>query len=228
MKKKSLLLGVAGLMAISSVACASPLQDYEMGKAAIGVGMNITGGGDADMPTFGLPVTCDTDSKKKMSFEATVGLGNNTAIQYKRHNSGFDYGYVLSGFGPVTSGSVSYNTDELNVMYKVSDGLDVYVGGVKNNLSMNVAGGVDGSRSDNTMQLGVQYAHTVAPNLDAWVNVGVGGNSTKHAEIGVGYNFTKNVALDLSYKYYTTKFEGNGVDLEPTNKGVYTAVTFKF
>ena len=78
--KKKVLLGLAIGMSLSTVAFASPLQNYDAGKAEVNVGTTLApamASGSDNGETF------KSDVKNKINGGATVGLGRNLALQFK-------------------------------------------------------------------------------------------------------------------------------------------------
>ena len=212
--KKKVLLGLAIGMSLSTVAFASPLQNYDAGKAEVNVGTTLApamASGSDNGETF------KSDVKNKINGGATVGLGRNLALQFK---------YVDSQQKP-SGTELNMRTQEYNLRYKVDKNVSVYAGemharaGVKNSF-------VDASATRNIFQAGVQYEAPLSKNVTGWAGMGFGSNM-QHYEAGIGYALTENLDLDLSYQYTQVKdFERNDRKYNTTVKGLYAGLSFKF
>ena len=209
---KKVLLGMAISMSLSTVAFASPLQNYDAGKVEVNVGTTIA----PAMSTSNNSGSVNTDVKNKIEGGATVGLGNNLAVQFK---------YVDSQQKP-SGTEFNMRTQEYNLRYKLNENVSLYAGhmharfGIKNNA-------VDAATTRSLFQGGVQYEAAISKNLTGWAGMGFG-RDLQHYEAGLGYALAENVDLDLSYQYTQVKHFGgdNGVDC--TAKGLYAGLSFKF
>lgn len=103
--KKTLILSLALALGITTVCAASPLKNYNAGKVAVDLGLNV--------PTSNTYEGHSVGSKKTSPYAGiTVGLGSNTAVNYKWNQY-------------KNSGSNKVEAQQLNLMYKVLPVLDV-------------------------------------------------------------------------------------------------------
>ena len=213
--KKKVLLGLAiGMSLSTAVACASPLEDYSLGKAEINVGTTLV---PAMATTYGNKTTKD-DVKNRIEGGATVGLGHNFALQFK---------YVDSQQKP-RGNEINMRTQEYNLRYKVDKNFSVYAGEMHARRAFK-GHGVDVSSTRNIFQAGVQYETKLGKSLTGWAGMGFG-SDMQHYELGLGYALTQNLDLDLSYQYTQVKgFATNtGLQSDVTAKGLYAGLSFKF
>ena len=206
---KKVLLGLAIGMSLSTVAFASPLQNYEAGKAEVNVGTTII----PAMATSASGGTSKTDVKNKIEGGATVGLGHNLALQFK---------YVDSQQKPY----YEYNmrTQEYNLRYQVDKNVSVYAGQMHARFGAK-SSSREVSATRNIFQAGVQYEAPIGKNVTGWAGMGFG-SGMQHYEAGIGYALTENLDLDLSYQYTQVKNFADTVDC--TAKGLYAGLSFKF
>ena len=114
--KKTLILSLALALGITTVCAASPLKNYNAGKVAVDLGLNV--------PTSNTYEGHSVGSKKTSPYAGiTVGLGSNTAINYKWNQY-------------KNSGSNKVEAQQLNLMYKVLPVLDVYAGYVDSDVKL--------------------------------------------------------------------------------------------
>lgn len=201
--KKFALLTSSVLMAtvICSAAYASPLQNYSAGKVAVDLGVNLPssveyGGHDFDDSNSGYA-------------GATLGLGNNMALNYKWNN------YDADNFDT--------DTHQLNLMYKLVPGVSAYVGYLHADTS-----GYFGN-SEGSAQVGLSASYDIPALFTVWGNVGVGTNNAGY-EVGISKELTNN--LELNASYYNQKFDNafscDGHEADLKAKGVNLGVTLKF
>ena len=96
--KKTLILSLALALGITTVCAASPLKNYNAGKVAVDLGLNV--------PTSNTYEGHSVGSKKTSPYAGiTVGLGSNTAVNYKWNQY-------------KNSGSNKVEAQQLNLMYK--------------------------------------------------------------------------------------------------------------
>ena len=94
--KKTLILSLALALGITTVCAASPLKNYNAGKVAVDLGLNV--------PTSNTYEGHSVGSKKTSPYAGiTVGLGSNTAVNYKWNQY-------------KTSGSNKVEAQQLNLM----------------------------------------------------------------------------------------------------------------
>ena len=117
--KKTLILSLALALGITTVCAASPLKNYNAGKVAVDLGLNV--------PTSNTYEGHSVGSKKTSPYAGiTVGLGSNTAVNYKWNQY-------------KNSGSNKVEAQQLNLMYKVLPVLDVYAGYVDSDIKLHAA-----------------------------------------------------------------------------------------
>lgn len=185
---------------ISTAAYASPLKSYEPGKVAIDAGIT-------------LPSSIEGDNYKMSKSDstylgATVGLGSNTALNYRWDN--------------FKAGEGKTRTQQLNLMYKLLPNLSAYAGYLNADTSTDHMGG----HNNNSGQIGLQAQFELPLLFTVWGNVGYG-DKNKSYEIGVSKPILNNVELNLSY--YDHKFqEALGDDGDMKARGVNMGVTVKF
>lgn len=199
--KKTLILSLALALGITTVCAASPLKNYNAGKVAVDLGLTV--------PTSNTYEGHSVGSKKTSPYAGiTVGLGSNTAINYKWNQY-------------KNSGSNKVEAQQLNLMYKVLPVLDVYAGYVDSDIKLH-----GDSRSRSSGQVGVQGRVELPFLCTLWGRAGVG-NKLNSYEIGLSRTLVSNVELNLSY--YDNKFKDSapgGSDVK--TKGVNMGITVKF
>ncbi len=199
--KKTLILGLALALGITTVCAASPLKNYDSGKVAVDVGFTV--------PTSNKYEGVSVGSKKTSPYAGvTVGLGKSTAVNYKWNQY-------------KNSGSNKVEAQQLNLMYKVLPVLDVYAGYVNSDVKL-----YGHSRSRNSGQIGLQGRVELPLMCTLWGKAGVG-NKLNSYEIGVSHSLVANVELNLSY--YDNKFKNSAPgSLDVKTKGVNVGMTVKF
>lgn len=199
MKKLAILTSSVVLAtAISAAAFAAPLQDYSAGRVALDVGVN--------MPSDTEYGGHECDDSNSIYAGATLGLGNNMAVNYKWNS------YDANHFDT--------DTHQLNLMYKFAPGLSAYAGYLHSNTS-----GAFGD-SQGSVQAGLAASYDVG-FATVWGNVGFGTNNSGY-EIGLSRAVASNVDLNISY--YDQKVDDvlKDGDVDFKAKGVNAGVTFKF
>lgn len=199
--KKTLILSLALALGITTVCAASPLKNYNAGKVAVDLGLT--------MPTNNSYEGASVGSKKTAPYAGiTVGLGNNTAINYKWNQY-------------KNSGSNKVEAQQINLMYKVLPVLDVYAGYVNSDIKLH-----GDSRSRNSGQIGLQGRVELPFLCTLWGRAGVGSKLNSY-EIGLSRSLVSNVELNLSY--YDNKFKNSAPgSIDARTKGVNLGVTVKF
>lgn len=196
----SFILSAVIAASLSTAAYASPLKNYDAGKIAVDAGIT-------------LPSSIEGDNYKMSKSDSTylgaiVGLGSNTALNYRWDNFKADEGKT--------------RTQQLNLMYKLLPNLSAYAGYLNADTSTDHAGGHD----NNSGQVGLQAQFELPLLFTVWGNVGYG-NKNRSYEIGVSKPILNNVELNVSY--YDHKFQDAlGDDSDMKAKGVNMGVTLKF
>lgn len=202
MKKNHILTLTAGALLAASLctaAYASPLKNYDAGHVAIDAGLTLPSslkGGNYKM------------SKSDSTYlGATMGIGNNMALNYKWNNYKADQGKTRA--------------QQLNLMYKLLPGISAYAGYLNADTSTDFGG-----KNKNSGQVGLQASYDLPLLFTVWGNVGVG-NKNSGYEIGISKPIFNNVELNASY--YDQKFsDALGDDADMKAKGVNLGLTVKF
>ena len=186
-------------LCLHSTAQASPLKNYAAGKVAIDAGIT-------------LPSSIEGDNYKMSKSDssylgATLGLGSNTAINYKWNNFKAHEGKLRA--------------HQLNLMYKVLPGISAYAGYMRTDTNTRIGG-----HDKDTLQAGLQASYDIPALFTIWGNLGAGTKSNTY-EIGLSKPILNNLELNISY--YDHKFKdslGKHRDLDA--KGVNLGLTLKF
>lgn len=191
--KKTLLL-TAGLCVLTGVAFASPLKNYDAGHFAIDAGVTLPSSVKLE----------DMKMSKSSSgyYGATVGIGNNMALQYKFNNYKAKEGKT--------------GTHQTNLLYKFMPNLEAYAGYER----MNQSGILHNHK--NAAQVGLQAHFDIPLLFNVWGNIGYSSKG-RMTEIGISKPIFNNIELNASY--YTGKFDN---DSDVKVRGVNTGVTVKF
>lgn len=201
MKKTTLFLSICACAAFTfgSVVSASPLKNYDAGKIAVDAGVTLPTsikGGDYKM-----------SKSDSVYLGGTVGLGSNTALNYKLNN------YKAEGN--------KTRAQQVNLMYKLLPGVSAYAGYV------NADTKYEGYKNtQNSGQFGLSAAYDIPFLFTVWGDVGVGTKNSGY-EIGISKPIFNN--LELNASYYDKRFK----DALPQKnalkaKGVNLGLTFKF
>ncbi|WP_312421844.1 outer membrane beta-barrel protein [Anaerospora hongkongensis] len=238
--KKKVLLTVAAAMAVTSVAFASPLTNYEKGSTAIDISSSIS-------PKFEISaggISGTDDSKERLGAGVTYGLGDKFALQYKYLDNKSNT-YFLEVTEP---GSYERSTDEfqltghqLNLLYQLNPNVSAFVGWTRGTAKdkWTYKAGPDAgdivertsgteSQSKSGYQVGFVGQTKLADNLTGWASISAG-NKVNAYEIGIGYDVAQNTELNVFYRQIKYKdFSFGDVDFDVTTKGLGAGVTFKF
>ncbi len=201
MKKFYLACAAAALcgVCLNGTAQASPLKNYDAGNIAIDAGITLP----SSFEGYGYKM----DKSNSGYLGGTVGLGSNTALNYKWNKYTGDDGKI--------------NTHQLNLMYKFMPGLSAYVGYIKADADTEIGG-----NDKDSIQGGLQASYDIPALFTVWGNIGLGGNSTTY-EIGISKPILNNLEVNLSY--YDNKFrDAIGRDGDIDASGVNMGLTLKF
>ena len=180
-------------------AYASPLKNYDAGKVAIDAGITLPSSLKGDNYKF---------SKSNSTYlGATVGIGQNTAVNYKWNNYKAD--------------EAKTRAQQFNLMYKVLPGISAYAGYLNADTS-----GDFGGKTKNSGQIGLQAAYDIPALFTVWGNVGYGNRNSGY-EIGISNPIMNNLEVNASY-YNQTFDDAFGEDLDMKAKGVNLGLTLKF
>lgn len=205
---RRIIVLVACLMMIGSVAMASPLMDFSQGKGAIDLTMRNT---ENSIEGEGFEKDYNFDGA------ATFGLGNKWAVQYRYFQPESD-----KTFGVVT---LKLATNEFNVLYKLDKNLAAFAGyaNAKGTLAVDGIGSSSSSTKD-LWQLGLVGTAAIGDKTTLWASVGAGSDLTNW-EAGIGYAFTPKCEFNVSYREFKVN-DLDGVDVKA--KGLGFGVTFKY
>lgn len=201
MKKFYLACAAAALcgLCLSSTAQASPLKNYNAGKVAIDAGITLPSSFEGDNYKM---------SKSNSGYVGgTLGLGSNTAINYKWNNFKGDEGKI--------------RTHQLNLLYKILPGISAYAGYMKADTNTDIGG-----HDKNSLHGGLQASYDIPALFTIWGSIGAGTKSNSY-EVGISKPLFNN--LDLNLSYYDHKFKdalSKNRDLDA--KGVNLGLTLKF
>lgn len=224
---KKLVLAVLFVFALSSVAIASPLTDFSLGKAALDLNYRSSPDYDANVGINGIgktdKIALDGDNNLEWGF--TYGIGNNWALQYRQAAPKGTLGLIdvsmedemaaRSYYNPITSLNASLEAktkvDEYNVLYKMNKNFAFFTGIVKAAPSAKLSIGVGtyensysgdiaiAGHDKNIWQFGLQ---AVAPFADKFTGYGIAafGSDYRNWEVGVGYQLSKNLEFNVNYR----------------------------
>jgi opacity protein-like surface antigen len=239
--KKKVLLTLAAAMAVTSVAFASPLTNYDKGSLALDLNTSISP--KAELTIDGISES--DDSKERLGAGVSYGLGNKFALQYKfLDNKSKDY-LLYEYSDPFDYGNLTLNAKltghEINVLYQINPNVSAYVGVTRSTAKVTVtenygpnpgnitdSESLSESQSKNGYQVGLVGQTKLADKLTGWASVSAG-NRVNAYEIGLGYDVAKNTELNLFYREVKYKdFNFDDTKLDVTTKGLGAGVTFKF
>lgn len=206
---KKICLLTMGLALMTVTAFAAPQTDIQQGKTAVDLGVfnsktAISGN--------------DFDKKTKFDGGITTGLSDKYAIQYKYHalGSGNDqYGYGVK---------TDINTQEFNVLYKLTPTTDAFVG------LHRIDGSIDSVDMDakNKVQVGITSKVPLSKAVSAWGTLAAGSDLVTF-EAGLSHPLSQSTDLNVYYRYTKDddlRIIGNKFDFE--NNGFGLGVTMKF
>lgn len=192
--KKVLILSTLLTCALSSVALASPLKNYDAGHFAVDVGMTL--------PTSVKLEDMKMSKSNSGYYGATVGIGNNMALQYKFNNFKAKEGKT--------------GVHQTNILYKLIPNLEAYAGYER----INNSGVIHNHK--NAAQAGLQGHFDIPLLFNVWGNIAYGSKGHM-TEIGISKPVLNNIELNASY--FTGKFDN---DSDVKVRGVNAGVTIKF
>ncbi|WP_312201401.1 outer membrane beta-barrel protein [Anaerospora hongkongensis] len=239
--KKKVLLTLAAAMAVTSVAFASPLTNYDKGSLALDLNTSISP--KAELTVDGMSES--DDSKERLGAGISYGLGNKFALQYKfLDNKTQDY-LLYEYSDPFNYDNLTFNAKltghELNVLYQINPNLSAYVGWTRSTLKATLtenygpnpgniteSESISDKRSNNGYQVGLVGQTKLADKLTGWASLSAG-NKVNAYEIGVGYDVAQNTELNFFYREVKYKdFNYDDTKLDVKAKGLGAGVTFKF
>jgi len=204
---------------VASVAVASPLKDYSLGKTAADYtcypNENVTdswSGSDSG-------TTTEHPKKANYSWGVTTGLDGNLAVQYPQFNPKMDD----SDYG--------VKTQEINVLYKLNQQMSAFVGWHQGKYS-NTAYSDYTMENENAIQVGLVGSMPIAPKTELFGVVGLGKDLANY-EAGISYKIAKNLDVNAEYRYKKVKnledsCEGYYYHDTITAKGVGLGITYSF
>jgi len=204
---KKICLLTMGLALMTVTAFAAPQTDIQQGKTAVDLGVfNSKTAINGD----------DFDTNTKIDAGITTGLSDKYAIQYKYHALG-------SGNDPYGNKS-DINTQEFNVLYKLTPTTDAFVG------LHRIDGSYDSSDIDakNKVQVGITSTVPLSSAVSAWGTLAAGSDLVT-LEAGLSHPLSRSADLNVYYRYTKDndlRYYGQKFDFE--NNGFGLGVTMKF
>jgi hypothetical protein len=206
---KKICLLTMGLALMTVTAFAAPQTDIQQGKTSVDLGIfnSKTALNDEDFNT-----------KSNIDAGITTGLSDKYAIQYKYH--GLESGNDKYGYGD----STDINTQEFNVLYKLTPTTDAFVG------LHRIAGSIDSEDIDakNKVQVGITSKVPLSKEVSAWGTVAAGSDLVTF-EAGLSHPLSQSADLNVYYHYTKDddlRINGDKFDFE--NNGFGLGVTMKF
>ena len=221
---KKVVLTVLLVVALSSVAMASPLNDFSKGKASLDINYRSNADFDVNPGINGLGKLGDIafDSNSNLEWGFTYGVGNNWALQYRQATPKGTLGLFnatstqreltkISSDG-ITAINVNLEAktkvEEYNILYKMDKNFTAFTGLVKASPSVKLGVGIDpyGSgdlaivgHDKNIWQFGLQAVAPIADKFTGYGIVGFG-KDYRNLEAGVGYEVSKDIELNVNYR----------------------------
>lgn len=224
---KKCIMAILFILALSSVAFASPLTDYSKGKAALDINYRVSPDYDVDgsagdhslkdIEQFGIHTSNDGDSNVEWGF--TYGIGNNWALQYRQATPKGNLNINLSeppmGVAdlkmvrdennnvPIASIETKTRVEEYNVMYKIDKNFSAFTGIVRANPSFkyndNDFDVTLRGHDKNIWQFGVV---ATKPLNNDFTTYGIAslGSDYRNWEVGLGYKMTKELEFNVNYR----------------------------
>ncbi|SEJ82445.1 Outer membrane protein beta-barrel domain-containing protein [Propionispira arboris] len=205
---KKICLLTMGLALMTVTAFAAPQTDIQQGKTAVDLGVfNSKTAINGD----------DFDTNTKLDAGITTGLSDKYAIQYKYH---------ALGSGNIERGNIKsdINTQEFNVLYKLTPTTDAFVGLHRIDGSI---GSVD-IDAKNKVQVGITSTVPLSSAVSAWGTLAAGSDLVT-LEAGLSHPLSQSADLNVYYRYTKDndlRVNGNKFDFE--NNGFGLGVTMKF
>ena len=204
---KKICLLTMGLALMTVTAFAAPQTDIQQGKTAVDLGVfNSKTAINGD----------DFDTNTKIDAGITTGLSDKYAIQYKYHALG-------SGNDPYGNKS-DINTQEFNVLYKLTPTTDAFVGLHRIDGSIG-SGDID---AKNKVQVGITSTVPLSSAVSAWGTLAAGSDLVTF-EAGLSHPLSRSADLNVYYRYTKDndlRYYGQKIDFE--NNGFGLGVTMKF
>jgi len=221
---KKVALTVLVVFALSSVALASPLNDFSKGKASLDINYRSNADFNVNPGIDGIGKLGDIafDSNSNLEWGFTYGIGNNWAMQYRQATPKGTLGLFNATYEPrelsrvsnygITSIGVNLEAktkvEEYNVLYKMNKNFTAFTGVVKAAPSAKLSVGINplgsgdiaiAGHDKNMWQFGLQ---AVAPFANKFTAYGIAayGSDYRNLEAGVGYQLSKDVELNVNYR----------------------------
>lgn len=205
----------------AAVAFAAPLTDYTLGETALDL---------AWRPNLNMDLTNTIGVSREMQGERsnfeygiTVGLGHRFALQYRDFDP--DTKVLGTSYRPLDS-------DEINLLYKLDDGLSVFVGSQRVKYTqINTSGTVLAETEyDRAFQYGLVWSKDIGHKLTPFVVAG-GGHHVTNFELGLAYPLADNLDFNVSYRVFKAKdmkYTTTDVYADYSVKGMGYGVTYRF
>lgn len=229
MKKISLL--VVAFLFISSIALASPLTDYSLGKSAVDItwfsNLHMTDQYTSILNAAGNGTDAANGKHGNLDLSLTTGLGGKWAIQYRQFNPETkDY----TTFGRVQRFGV--RSQELDALYKIDKNLSAFVGWHQARYTYDSINANTTASNKNVVQVGLVGTTQIATKTQLYGVGGVGKDLVTY-EIGVSYEIAKGLDFNLLYRYKKVENLDDATFGIPyrdnvTVKGLGYGITYKF
>lgn len=231
---KKITLVALFIFALTSVAAAAPLMEFDKGKVALDYtyrpSLDFKAGGRIAGTAFGDPVNIggarSFDGDANLDLGLTFGIGNRWAIQYRQYNpQGNIWGYN----GPVpiyindsqptinVGFDAKIRTDEYNLLYSLNKNWAAFVGAVTTKAGVKSSlGGSLGSDSasltipelwsedKNHFQFGMVGSYKIGDKTHFW-GLASFGSDYRNWETGLSYDIGKDLQFNVNYR--NTKFD---------------------
>ncbi len=194
--RRAVFIGLA-LMLLSQVCLASPLDNFKPGSMAV----------DASLK----PYTFEGSNAWDISI--TAGLNKNWAVAGRQTR--YDAGYA----------GVNYRitNQELNLIYKVNDQLQLYTGyshtsGIRQSTGLNTA-------DKDVFQAGVIATKKLDKRTTLYTILG-GGKNVANVEFGLSYQLAPHLELTTTYRHLTVEKVGSAT-VKENFRGFGMGLTYK-
>ena len=229
--KKTILVTLCLVVLLTSVAVASPLMDYSVGKAAIDLNYSRAKLDNSGAMVGGFYKWDNSyDGKGKWDFAGTIGLGKGFAFQYAQSSPQSKTYYDFIG-----DYDVNYKLcmTEFTVFYQLNPNISAYTGLVKAKGTWNYSTtGELSTDTKNIWQFGVQGYKKFDSKLTGFASAGVGRGFSAY-KIGLGYEVVPNLEINAWYDYKKVKDMATqdsfiSYSEDATVKGMKYGITYKF
>ncbi|MBC8016805.1 MAG: outer membrane beta-barrel protein [Sporomusaceae bacterium] len=224
---KKIGLTLIGMLLLSSVGFASPMMDYSKGKAGLDLNYRFYQDMDATANVSGQDwshsFSDSLSGKGGLELGATLGLGNNFALQYKGLEAEANKTYPLCD-NLAISLNPKIRSHEYNVLYNINKNFSAFAGLVRVTPNVNVAVNYNdyyepqdyastayvyginlngqatlGAKDKNIGQVGIIATTKIFDKTNLY-GIAAFGKDYRNLEAGVGYEFSKDWELNVNYR----------------------------